>query len=93
MPTKKRRTVSELAADRLVNEFTASQLLEVAALQQLDAALAEAMANLVQPAIAAATAAKPDVRLLRLLTRYAYSAGRRLQEAHKTGRRQALLGK
>jgi hypothetical protein len=89
--TKKRRTASERAADRLTNEFTAAQILELAALQQLDADLAEAMAKLVKPAIAAATAPKPDIRLLRLLTRYASSAGRRLQAAHKSGGGPGLL--
>jgi len=63
--------------------------MELAALQQLDTELAIGMRALVKPAIAAATGAKPDVKLLRLLTRYSSSAGRRLQSAHKPTQKSA----
>ena len=66
--------------------FAAAQAIELAALTELEAKLTVAMLELLPAAVAAASRKKPDVRLLRLISRHVSVTARKLQSAQAVKR-------
>ena len=66
---------------KLKASFAAAQAIELAALTELEVKLTVAMLELLPAAIAAARRNKPDIRLLRLISRHVSVTARKLQSA------------
>jgi hypothetical protein len=79
---KPNKTEEQLQQD-LDTAASASILSELVHLTALDEKIAQGMYQLVDPAIAAAKAKKPDTRLLRLLVRYSGARNRLLATIHR----------
>ena len=80
---KKRQTKDEKVREEVQEGFAKARLYEIAALADLDAQLAQAMRDLLPAALKAAQRPKPDVRLLRLISRHASVAARKLRSGMK----------